>query len=60
MEKITKEMKEQIDELIELVEQLPCGVDYEADPEDTSPDDQMQHIAGLIWQGLIELRNEVK
>lgn len=31
-------------------EQLPCGVDYDADPANTSPEDAVAHIAGLAVQ----------
>lgn len=34
----------------EYIEQLPSGIDEEADPNDPSPDDASAHIGGLIWQ----------
>lgn len=37
---------------LELLENLPSGIDYEADTNNVSPDDMTAHIAGLIWQQL--------
>jgi hypothetical protein len=31
-------------------ENLPCGVDYDADPNDRSPEDHIAHIGGLAIQ----------
>lgn len=39
-----------INEIRELVQQLPPGIDYDADPENTCPDDATTHIGGLIWK----------
>lgn len=33
-----------------MVQDLPSGIDEDADPEDTSPEDATAHIGGLIWQ----------
>lgn len=52
-------MKYYLRKIIELVEQLPSGIDYDARPDDPSPDDLTAHTAGLIYQqcvkGLAEL-----
>ena len=32
----------------DLIMQLPGGIDYDADPEDESPDDAVAHIGGMI------------
>jgi len=45
-----KELLEAVREIKLLVVDLPGGVDYEADLEDTSPEDMTAHIGGLIWQ----------
>ncbi len=34
----------------EMIQQLPCGCDEEADPNDTSPADATAHLGGLILQ----------
>lgn len=34
----------------EMVEDLPSGIDYEADGDNPSPDDAAAHLGGLIWQ----------
>ena len=39
-----------IDEIRVLVESLPSGIDYDADPNDISPEDTAAHIGGLIWK----------
>ena len=44
------ELELAIDEIAELIQQLPPGVDYEADAGDTSPEDATAHIGGLIWK----------
>ncbi len=36
-----------LEQQIRLWESLPCGVDYEADENNTSPADAAAHIAGL-------------
>ena len=35
-------------EVCRLAEQLPSGIDHEADPENESPSDMVAHIGGLI------------
>jgi hypothetical protein len=43
----------------ELVEQLPSGIDTEAREDDTSPEDMVAHIGGLIWRRLTALLEAV-
>lgn len=43
-------MKKAIERIIDLVEQLPGGIDIEADEDDRSPANAVAHIGGLIWQ----------
>lgn len=37
-------------EIFAMLEWLPSGIDYEADPDDESPEDMVAHVGGLIWQ----------
>lgn len=37
-------------EIMDLVQELPSGIDEQADTADTSPKDMAAHIGGLIWQ----------
>ncbi len=46
------EIREKLVEAMDLIEQLPSGIDYEADPMDKSPDDMIAHVGGLAWQRL--------
>lgn len=39
-----------LEEIALLIEQLPSGIDPEADGNDPSPDDAAAHIGGIIWQ----------
>ncbi len=48
-ERIEK-LKRAIDEIQILVDSLPSGIDYEADPCNTSPADAVAFTGGLIWQ----------
>ena len=50
----TKERAE-LEAIRELVEQLPGGIDEEADEDDTSPEDMVAHIGGVVWQRLNRL-----
>mgnify|MGYP001598674001 CR=1 len=51
MKRITlSTLKQAIEEIRNLVEMFPSGVDYDADPADTSPSDATAHTAGLIWK----------
>lgn len=50
-------MKSRVAELIEVLEyvkemiqQLPSGIDENADPNELSPQDATAHVGGLIWQ----------
>jgi hypothetical protein len=46
-----------IDRLVEaaktvrdMLDQLPMGIDYDADPDDQSPEDMVAHLGGLMYQ----------
>jgi hypothetical protein len=46
-----------IDRLVEaaktvrnMLDQLPMGIDYDADPNDQSPEDMVAHLGGLMYQ----------
>ena len=43
-------LEDAVSQISELIESVPCGIDYNADPEDESPDDMFAHICGLAWQ----------
>ncbi len=45
-----QEMRDALERIAALAEELPSGIDYTADPGDTSPGDMTAHIGGLIWQ----------
>ncbi len=52
-----KEQQDELEQLKSALEsqrrwwhQIPSGIDLEADPEDTSPEDSSAHIAGLAVQ----------
>ena len=47
--------REKLETVRALVEQLPSGIDKEAREDDTSPEDLVAHIGGLVWQRLTEL-----
>ena len=40
----------EIAEVAILLETLPGGIDYDADPEDESPENAVAHVGGLAWQ----------
>jgi len=40
---------------LDYIEQLPSGIDKEADPMEVCPDDATAHIGGLIWQEVKEV-----
>jgi len=46
-----KEIKKEIYDIIDLIEQLPSGIDEDADIEDLFPCD----VGGLIWRKCNEL-----
>lgn len=54
--KIIKELKS----IIGLVEQLPGGIDEDADPENPSPEDGVAHTGGLIWKYLQALIPQIE
>lgn len=41
-------LREALQDIVELVMQLPGGIDEDPDPDDTSPDNPAAHIGGLI------------
>ena len=45
-----QKIRETLAEIAALADNLPSGIDYTADPNDTSPEDMTAHIGGLIWQ----------
>ena len=45
-----KRRSEALQTIVDLVMELPCGVDLDADSDDVSPDDLVAHIGGLIIQ----------
>lgn len=45
-----------LDEAIMYLEQLPMGVDEQADVNDQSPDDMTAHVGGLAWQRMQQLK----
>jgi len=44
------ELEKAINDIRELLESMPAGIDYEADPNDASPENMEAHIGGLAWQ----------
>ena len=46
--------------IIGLVEQLPGGIDEDADPENPSPEDGVAHTGGLIWKYLQALIPQIE
>ena len=53
LEQITQ-LRDTITEIQKLIEDIPSGVDYDADPENASPEDATAHTAGLIWKACQE------
>ena len=49
-----------LQDIVDLVEQLPGGIDEETDPADPSPDDMVAHIGGLIYQKCQETLGAMK
>lgn len=43
-----------------MLEQLPMGIDKEADENDTSPKDLVAHIGGVMWKRLAAFLEEAK
>ena len=52
---MTKKEKQIINEAIDMLFDLPPGIDTEADPNDQSPYDATAFTGGLIYQKLIKL-----
>lgn len=44
------DVTELVSYLLDQIESFPSGVDYEADPQNLSPEDAFAHSAGLMWQ----------
>ena len=38
----------------ELIEQLPSGIDKDADEMDKSPSDMVAHIGGLVYRQIVK------
>lgn len=49
-----------LDEIKRLLNDLPAGVDYEADIDETSPEDAAFWQAGIIWQEVGRLEAYLK
>lgn len=49
-----------IKDIQNMVENTPSGVDYDADPANTSPENADSHTAGLIWKMCQEVLKEGK
>ena len=47
-----RELEDALRDAMEMLEDLPSGVDHEADPDNPSPLDAAAHTGGLIWQRL--------
>jgi len=56
---MTTDERAELVSIRELVEQLPSGIDTEAREDETSPDDMVAHIGGLIWQRLTAILEAV-
>ena len=39
-----------IKDIQDMLENIPSGIDYNADPGNPSPENADSHTAGLIWQ----------
>ena len=50
LQKIIERQQDKLADIQRLVEQLPSGIDYGADPADLSPPDMTAHIGGLIYK----------
>lgn len=48
------ELKE-IEDVCDMLHDLPSGIDMDADPNNTSPEDMTAHIGGLCWQRLMRI-----
>jgi hypothetical protein len=51
-----KALREALEDVAALLEQLPTGYDEEAEEGNLSPDDAVAHVAGLIWQRIRQVR----
>lgn len=45
-----RELREALECIQHMIQQLPSGIDYQADENDTSPEDAAAHIGGLIYR----------
>ena len=55
-----KDLLDTIRDIRDLAEQLPGGIDEQADPDDPSPNDMVAHIGGLIYQKCQEALGAMK
>ena len=44
------ELRQCLATIADLADNMPSGADHDANPENTSPEDAVAHLAGLIWQ----------
>lgn len=42
--------REALEEIRDLIVQMPGGIDKDADPQNLSPETADSHLGGLIWQ----------
>lgn len=42
------------------LEQLPTGIDTEADENETSPSDMISHVGGIMWKRIVSFLEDVK
>ena len=49
-EKIMADLLTALKSISVMIEDLPSGIDRDADGENPSPEDAAAHIGGLIWQ----------
>lgn len=49
-----------IDRIEHMICNLPSGIDEEADPDDTCPEDATAFQGGLAWQELQRMREYIK
>lgn len=52
---MTKHEREILMDVERLILDLPCGVDEDADEDETNPEDAIAHVGGLILRRLREL-----
>ena len=53
-------MLDAIDYALHMLLSLPSGIDEDADEHDTSPDDMVAHVGGLIFRRLQEAKSKAE